>query len=180
MCEVGAVVAIAAAIGTAVQQGQNQRRMASFQSKQQATVAGNASRAAESNYLALLDRLNQSRQAAAAETFDATRAADRAQATLVAGSESAGIGGSTGDLRIAIAQQAAQDHAIRLQNSDWQTIQIMRQFDQVGTEQQGRINAAVGSPINGPDWVGILGRLGSDLAGSYENSQKRAEIRRGG
>lgn len=178
MCDVSAVVAVVAAAGTAAQQSENQRRQVSFQRKQSVAVAGNASRAAESNYLALLDRLNQSRQAAALETFDASRAADKAQASLIAGGEAAGIGNSTGDLRVAVAQQAAQDHAVRLQNMDWQTVQILRSFDQVGTEQQSRINAAVGSPINGPDWVGILGNLGSDLTRSYSNSQYRQTLRK--
>lgn len=182
MCDVVSIIglslAVASATGTAVQQSDNQRRTVHYQERVQAATSANAAKAANAQYIATLERVSQARAAAANEAFDAARAADKATASLTVGAEKLGLGSSTTDLRLAIAQKAAQDHAIRTRNMDWQEQQILRSLDGINAQQQSRNNGAVGNPVQGVDYIGLIGRLGSDSLSTYNSYQNRQQAQR--
>ena len=161
----GAVITAVAAIGSAVQQGDNQRRQYHYQERLADQTSTNASQAADADYLATAERINQTRQAAAQEAWEASRGAESAQATLTAGAEFAGLSGSTvGDLRFSIATQAADAVATRQRNASWEEQQIMRSMVSIQNQQQSRLNSATPSPVQGVDYAGLLGGLGQSSA----------------
>ena len=132
-----------------------------YQSRLAQQTAANASRTADADYLAVAEQINQTRQAAAQEAWEATREADLAEATLTTGAEFAGLSGSTvGDLRFSIATQAADAVAPRQRNASWQEQQIMRSMVSIQNQQQSRINSATPSPVQGVDYAALLGGLG--------------------
>lgn len=175
------IIAVVGAAGTAVQQNENQRRQVNYQNRVGAAASANAAKAASANYVAVLERMSQARAAAANESMSASQAAIKAQGTLAAGATALGIGdgGVYQDLSVSIAQQAAQDHVLRMRNADWQQQQIMRSLDQIGSEQQSRVNQAAGAPVNGVDYVGILGRFGQDAVNIYGGYQSRQAAKNG-
>lgn len=159
---IGAVITAVAAAGGAVQQADNQRRQVHYQDRVARATEQSAAKAADADYLATAERISQVRQAAAQEAFDASREADRAQAQLTAGAEFSGLqGGSVDDLRVTLAQQAADAVAIRQRNAGWEEQQIMRSMVNIQTQQQSRLNAAMPTPVPGVDYVALLGGLGT-------------------
>lgn len=162
---VGAVIAAVGAIGGAVQQADMQRRQVHYQQRLIEATETNAALAAESDYVAAAERIDQTRQAAAQESFEASRELDRAQATVTAGAQDAGLSaGAVGDLRTTIAMQAAESAAIRERNTSWEEAQIMRSLVNIQTQQQSRLNQAMPNPVPGVDYASLIGGLGQAAA----------------
>lgn len=171
----GAVIAGLAAIGTAVQQADNQRRQVNYQDRVARATETSAANAADADYLAVAERISQVRQSVAQEAFAAGQEADRAQASLEAGAEFSGLqGGVVGDLRTTIAQQAADSVALRQRNASWEEQQIMRSMVNIQTQQQSRLNAAMPTPVPGVDYVGLLGNLGTAAVQGYAGTRPTA------
>jgi len=170
---VSAIVGIVAAVGSAVQQHDNQRRQYNYQDRVARQTEANAAQAANSDYLAVSERVVQTREAAAQEAFDASRESDRAQGTLTVGAQAAGItGGTVNDLRFSIAQQAADNVALQQRNASWEEQQIMRAMQDIQNQQQSRLNSAMPSPVQGIDYAGLLGNLGNSLAVYAQDTPK--------
>lgn len=170
---VGAVIAALGAVGTAVQQADNQRRQVNYQDRLARATEQNAALAAESDYVAAAERIDQVRQSAAQEAFDASRESDRALSSLTAGSQAAGLSaGAIGDLRATIATQAADSAAIRERNASWEEQQIMRSLVNIQTQQQSRLNQAMPTPVPGVDYAGLVGNLGQAGVLGYRSFQE--------
>lgn len=183
MCDLISIATIGTSVlGAAAggaQQYQNQKQVVGYQNKVAAVTQQNAATAANQSYTAILERVAQARAAASQESFSASRSAAQAAGSLTAGAAHLGIGASglTGDLRVAVAQQIAEDRALRMRNADWQEQQILRSMDQVASQQQSRVNSAIGNPVPGIDWVGLLGGLANTSIGAYDSYQRRSAIR---
>jgi len=174
MCNPGLIglgLAIVSAAGTAVQQSDNARKQASYQDRLARSTEQNAAVAAESDYVAQLEQLNQVRAAATEESLRTSQELEKAKATLRVGAETAGLSeGVVDDLRAGLAVQAAQDAAIDARNLTFEENQIMRGVDKILATQQSRLNAAMPSPIQGIDYGRMIGTLGQGI-GSYSQYQ---------
>ena len=175
MCEPVSIMMGVAAIGGAIQQQQNQRKQMNYSRDMVRSTEQNAAAAAGSDYEALAGRVIQTRASVAQEAFEASRAADRARGSLVAGAEGAGLaGGSIDDLRMSITAQLANQASARNKNLTWTEQQIARQFDSVRNQHQSRLNSAMPNPVPGVDYMGLLGGLVGAYAGYSDRQENRA------
>lgn len=181
MCNPGLVglgLAIVSAAGTAVQQADNANKQAKYQNQIARATEQNAAVAAESDYVAQLEQLNQVRAAATEESLRTSQELEKAKATLRVGAETAGLSeGVVDDLRAGLAVQAAQDAAIDARNLTFEENQIMRGVDKILANQQSRLNAAMPSPIQGIDYGRMIGTLGQGIGayGSYQAYQAQTQ-----
>lgn len=163
MCSIagaGLIIGILSAAGTAVQQNQQQSRTVKYQNRVTQVTQDNAAKAANVDYIAAAEQAAQVRQAAAQENFAASRQSQQAQGTLAVGAERAGLeGGSINDIRLTIAQRAAEDAAVRATNLNWEEAQIQRSIQRIGVDQQNRANSRYGPAIPGVDYASLLGNL---------------------
>lgn len=185
MCEPATLTAISLGIsaisagGAIYTQTANQRSQISYQDRVARVTRENAGKAADSNYAALAERVVQTRAASAQEAFMASRGADQALGQMTVGGERAGLSpGATGDLRATIALKIAEDAATRSRNASGNEQQIMRSFESVQAEQQSRLNSAMGQPVAGADYLGILGGLAQAGIQGYSNLEE-TRFRRG-
>ena len=173
MCSVAAaalVVGVVSAVGTAVQQDQQQKSQVRYQNRVTEITQQNAAKAAAADYVATAERAAQVRQASAQEAFEASRSAEKARSTLAVGAAAAGLEGvSIDDLSTTIAIQAAEDAAIRQRNLDWQDAQILRSMERIQVDEQNRANSRYLPAIPGVDYAGLLGRLAQSGV-AYANS----------
>lgn len=172
MCNPGLIglgLAIVSAAGTAVQQSDNARKQANYQDRLARATEQNAAAAAESDYVAQLEQLNQVRAAATEESLRTTQELEKAKATLRVSAETAGLSeGVVDDLRAGLAVQAAQDAAIDARNLTFEENQILRGVDKILANQQSRLNAAMPSPIQGIDYGRMIGTLGQGIGANAQ------------
>lgn len=165
---IGAIIAVVSAAGTAWQQSDQQRRQVNYRNRVTKVTEETASKAADSDYAAIAERVVQTRQSAAEEAYDSLRQSRMADASLTAGANAAGMsGGVVGDLRATLAIQAADNVALRERQASWEEDQIMRSLVNIQTQQMSRLNATMSGPIAGINYGQLLGTLGSaatDLA----------------
>jgi hypothetical protein len=167
------VVGIVSAVGSAYQQDDQQRKTIRYQNRVTEVTQANAAKAARSDYIATAERASQIRAAASQENFDARRAAEAAKGQLAVGAAAAGLeGGSVEDLRLTIAQKAAEDTALRSTNLDWQEAQIQRSLEKIEVGEQNRANQLNLPPIPGVNYAQLLGSLGA--AGTNYDIARRA------
>lgn len=178
MCNPGLIglgLAVVSAAGTAVQQSENARKQANYQDRLARRTEQNAAAAAESDYVAQLEQLNQVRAAASEESLRTSQELEKARANLRVSAETAGlVDGVVDDLRAGLAVQAAQDAAIDARNLTFEENQIMRGVDQILATQQSRLNAAMPSPIQGIDYGRMIGTLGQGI-GNYASYRAQTQ-----
>lgn len=177
MCSPAFAVQAAVAGLTIAQQTAQASAQKKFQDAQYRLNRDEAARAAEDSYGGFLDNAIQSRQAAAEDIARAGRDARRAVSTATAGAASAGISGDVvNSVQLAIQTQSADFQAVRQRNLRWDEDQLQRSLRAVRASQEGRTRAGIGGPIQGPDYLGILGGLVSAGVDEYSGYLARQKL----
>jgi hypothetical protein len=144
-----------------VQQQQNAAAQAKWQQQQSAAVQANATAAAVSQYSALLNRQNQE-NAAASQAIDANsrKAAAAAAAARVSAGEVGTAGNSVSALLDEYRQQELGFRQTQIRNATWASAQLKLDMDAVRANQQAAIAASAPKPVQAPDYLGALLRIG--------------------
>lgn len=130
-----------------------------------------AADAARFQYQGLLERQNQVREQAALDVQDALTRTAEAQASARVAAAAGGVAGGSVDEGIGQFSREYEDWASRrMTNLQWEEDQIYASMQSVKAQQEGRVNQAMGQPIQDPSLLGALGQMGAaafDAAGFW-------------
>jgi len=150
--------------------GQKQAADASyrFQEQQAAKQRQIANDAARTQYMGLIQRQSQAREAAAQDVQDTMAKTMKANAAARVAAAAGGVTGlSVSEGADQFGRQFSDYTARRMGNLNWEEAQILSSMKGVESQQAGRVAASVGDPIAQPNYLaGIL-----DVAAGYYDAQ---------
>ena len=138
------------------------------QGERQRQIAADAAR---HQYMGLLKRQSQAKEAAAQDVQSALSKTMQANAAARVAAAAGGVSGASVDEGISeFGRQFEQYTANRMTNLSWEEDQILSSMAGVEAQQAGRFEASIGNPIAQPGVLGALGQLGAaafDAAGFW-------------
>lgn len=145
-----------------VGQSQQASAQARYQQERLEQTEAAAAVAARDQYMGMLRRQSQVREAAAQETqTNFQRSMQAAAASRVAAAAGGVSGISAEETTNAISRQYSDWAASRATNLTWQEQQIRASMDGIRAQQISRVQGAIGSPIAGPSPFAALMQIGA-------------------
>ena len=138
------------------------------QGERQRQIAADAAR---HQYMGLLKRQSQAKEAAAQDVQSALSKTMQANAAARVAAAAGGVTGASVDEGISeFGRQFEQYTANRMTNLSWEEDQILSSMAGVEAQQAGRVEASIGNPIAQPNVIGALSQMGAaafDAAGFW-------------
>jgi hypothetical protein len=135
---------------------------AKFQNERLEQTEAAAAVAARDQYMGMLRRQSQVREAAAQETQTNLQRSMQAAASSRVAAAAGGVSGvSAEETTREIGRQYSDWAASRATNLTWQEQQIRASMDGIRAQQIGRVQGAIGSPIAGPSPFATLMQMGA-------------------
>ena len=138
------------------------------QGQRQRQIAADAAR---HQYMGLLKRQSQAKEAAAQDVQSALSKTMQANAAGRVAAAAGGVSGASVDDGISeFGRQFEQYTANRMTNLSWEEDQILSSMAGVEAQQAGRVEASIGNPIAQPNIFGALTQMGAsafDAAGFW-------------
>lgn len=162
-----AITTLSAGIGVA-QQAANARAMSKYQNQQYKATKEAATANAINQYNALLTRQQQETASAAEAIEMSSRRAEAAASTArVTAGESGAAGGSVAALLNDFRRQELGFAQTTIRNQTWQNAQIKLNMEGIRSNQQAAIVSAMPKPVEQPDYLGAMLRIGAGALDAY-------------
>lgn len=156
--------------------GQQQQAKAIYehQERQGALQRQIAADAARDQYMGMLKRQSQVREAAAQDVQDALGKTVRASASARVAAAAGGVtGGVVEEASENLGRQFEDWAAKRMTNLSWEEDQIMASMKGIEAQQKGRVAASIGDPVSMPSPLLSLAQFGASMfdAASFWGTQ---------